>query len=129
MEEVKPEDLLEWAGKRSLVEVVWKLWRGEWPEESEREKVEVMMTLVVDQTAESPSARAVRGKASEGADLVRSVEAGVGAINQQHGGAVSDLAELLLDEKRGESEVVENYLREGKRLPGFGHRIYKTADP
>ena len=48
-----------------------------------------------------------------------------------HGGANQDVMELLLE--CGSTEAaktkVAQMLKDGKKIPGFGHRVYKTFDP
>ncbi len=129
MDTKKENQLIEWAGEKWMVEVVWKLWMGKWPTENEREMVGEMMTTVIDHGPDSPSAQATIAAAKDGRDVIRSVELGVGELNEKHGGAIGGLGRILKHDKRGVGEIVAEYLDGGKRLPGFGHRLYKDTDP
>ena len=69
---------------------------------------------------------------STGAGLHAAVAAAVGAFSGAlHGGAVADVM-MMLDEI-GEVERVADYivgrLARNQPVPGFGHRVYRTADP
>lgn len=65
-------------------------------------------------------------------DLISAVTAGIGALKGPlHGGAPSIVDDML--DAVGTIDNVEPYLRSqldaGKRLMGFGHRVYRTYDP
>jgi len=65
-------------------------------------------------------------------DLHSGITAAIGCLKGPlHGGANQKVMEML--SKIGEHEEVESYIRkmleEGKKVPGFGHRVYKTEDP
>ncbi len=70
--------------------------------------------------------------ASTLSDLVSSVTGAIGALKGPlHGGAPAKVAEML--EAIGTREQAEPWLRheleQGRRIMGFGHRVYKTDDP
>ena len=71
--------------------------------------------------------------ASTMADVYNSITAGIGALaGPLHGGANQDVMEVLieLDESGLDpQEWVEQAIEEGRRIPGFGHRVYKVKDP
>ena len=48
-----------------------------------------------------------------------------------HGGANQEVMQLLLDCGNAETAVkkVREMLNDGEKIPGFGHRVYKTFDP
>jgi citrate synthase len=66
------------------------------------------------------------------ADLYSAVVAGIGALKgPSHGGANQDVMSLLTtlgDRAKVEPEVMAR-LAKKVRIPGFGHRVYKTYDP
>jgi len=129
MKQIEPSKLLDFVKEKSLVEVVLYYWLGRWVEEKERQILEEMMVLIVDHGDGPPSAVATSGAAKGGADLLRSVEAGVSKIDASHGGAIEGLMKILVEDERNESELVGDYLGKGERIPGFGHRIYTDFDP
>lgn len=67
------------------------------------------------------------------ADLYSSVTGGIGALSGPlHGGANQDVMEMLfeVDESdKGPVEWAEDARDDGVRIPGWGHRVYKTKDP
>jgi citrate synthase len=78
------------------------------------------------------SAFSARVIASTGADLGSAVLGALGALSGPlHGGAPSRARAMLAE--IGSKENADAWLRSsveaGERLMGFGHRVYKTADP
>jgi len=75
---------------------------------------------------------AARVTAATLADMHAAVTAALAALKGPlHGGANQDVMELLLECKTPENaeKQVEEMLNGGKKVPGFGHRVYKTFDP
>ncbi len=69
---------------------------------------------------------------STGADLAAAVCGAVGALSGPlHGAAPSRVLDML--DHIGGPERAEGWIRDaverGERIPGFGHRVYKTDDP
>src|ERR671916_2294000 len=70
--------------------------------------------------------------ASTGADVAAALSGGVGALSGPlHGGAPSRVLKMLDEvEQRGDAERwVKQALDSGRRLMGFGHRVYRAEDP
>ncbi len=75
---------------------------------------------------------ACRIVASTLSDMHSAITAGIGALKGPlHGGANQRAMEMLLEiEQHGDAEAwVEGALAEGKKIMGFGHRVYRTEDP
>lgn len=96
--------------------------------------LDMIFTLHADHE-QNCSTSTVRMVASSHANLFASAAAGVCALwGPRHGGANQAVIEMLEEiEKSGDDgtkfmEAVKNR-REGKRLMGFGHRVYKDYDP
>jgi citrate synthase len=75
---------------------------------------------------------ACRVTAATLADIHTSVTSALGALKGPlHGGANQDVMEMLLE--AGDADTLESNVRkalaEGKKIPGFGHRVYKVFDP
>ncbi|OQP86910.1 citrate synthase [Rhizobium rhizosphaerae] len=78
------------------------------------------------------SAFAVRVVASTGASLGACLSAGLSALSGPLHGGTTSLVELLFSEMdaRGDAQsVIEERLRRGDGVPGFGHPLYPQGDP
>ena len=73
--------------------------------------------------------------ASTLADLHTAITSGIGTLSGSlHGGANQDVMEMLkeLDDSEADPdplEWVETAIENGRRIPGFGHRVYNVKDP
>ncbi|MGH2684726.1 MAG: citrate synthase [Actinomycetota bacterium] len=104
---------------------------GEVPSEDQARAVEQYLLLTIDHgfNASTFTARVIT---STGADLGSAIIGAIGALSGPlHGGAPSRALDMLDD--IGGPENAEEWLRDavesGKRLMGFGHRVYRTDDP
>ena len=75
---------------------------------------------------------AARVTAATEADMHAAITSATAALKGPlHGGANQDVMELLL--KCGDADTAEKTVRQmlasGQKIPGFGHRVYKTFDP
>lgn len=105
--------------------------RGEVPAEEHTRALERYLILTIDHGFNA-STFAARVITSTGADLGSAVVGALGALSGPlHGGAPSRALDML--DEIGTPERAEAWLREavesGKRLMGFGHRVYRTDDP
>lgn len=70
--------------------------------------------------------------ASTRSDMVSAITGAIGAMKGPlHGGAPGPVLDMLLDIKTVENAEpwVRNELAAGRRIMGFGHRVYKVRDP
>ncbi|WP_050033058.1 citrate synthase [Halorubrum halophilum] len=67
------------------------------------------------------------------ADVYSGVTGGIGALSGPlHGGANQDVMEVLQEVDASDKDPVQwvkDAREEGRRIPGFGHRVYKVKDP
>ncbi|MGM0845671.1 MAG: citrate synthase/methylcitrate synthase [Bacillota bacterium] len=78
------------------------------------------------------SAFSARVTASTESDLVSAITSAVGTMKGPlHGGAPSGVIDLLdtIGTKERAESVIREKLKNGEKLMGFGHRVYKTHDP
>jgi len=104
---------------------------GEAPEPEHARAVEQYMISTIDHgfNASTFTARVIT---STGADLGSAVTGAIGAMSGPlHGGAPSRALDML--DAIGQPENADPWIRDavehGKRIMGFGHRVYKTDDP
>jgi citrate synthase len=107
------------------------LMTGEEPSEAAAKALETYWVTVVDHgmNASTFTARVI---ASTRSDVYSAVTGAIGALKGPlHGGAPGPVLDMLLDIKSVDraDQWVRNELAEGRRLMGFGHRIYKVRDP
>jgi len=104
---------------------------GEVPDNDAARAVEQYQISTIDHgfNASTFTARVIT---STGADLGAAVVGAIGALSGPlHGGAPSRALDML--DAIGKPENAEPWVRDavehGKRIMGFGHRVYKTEDP
>jgi len=104
---------------------------GRVPDEASRRALDATLILYADHelNASTFACRVVTGTLS---DLYSAVVAGIGALKGPlHGGAIDDAMRLFQD--IGSVDNVRSYvdaaLEQKRRLPGFGHRVYRVLDP
>jgi citrate synthase len=93
--------------------------------------IRAAMVLSADHELNS-SAFAVRVVASTGASLAACLIGGLSALSGPLHGGTASLVEILFEEAErvgDATKVVEERLRRGDRLPGFGHPLYPGGDP
>jgi citrate synthase len=104
---------------------------GRKPDDIMERAFDVALTLHADHELNA-STFAARVTAATLSDIYSSVTSAIGALKGPlHGGANQDVIRLLLD--AGEAEVaverVKDTLNKKMKIPGFGHRVYRTEDP
>ncbi len=133
------EKHLEVAQKKDFAEMIFEMFGERSPNDGEpirqaqgKLKVfELILNLTIDHGSETPSAVAVIEAARAGKTISESVAAGILQINDTHGGAGEGCMEILYkikNEKLNIKNFVAECLAVKKRIPGYGHRIYKI-DP
>lgn len=104
---------------------------GNKPDDLMERAFDVALTLHADHELNA-STFAARVTAATLSDIYSSVTSAIGALKGPlHGGANQDVIKLLLD--AGEAEIaverVKDTLNKKMKIPGFGHRVYRTEDP
>lgn len=108
-----------------------RMLRGEAPSEYEAKALDTSFLLYLDHGLNA-STFACRVVASTLADLHSALTAGVAALSGPlHGGANEQAMRMI--EEIGSIDRVDVYLDEaleqGRKIMGFGHRVYRTEDP
>ena len=137
---VRGHDLVSLMHDGSYGQVVGLLLGGRMPDEGERHLIEAMLIAIADHGAGAPSAATARMAATGNRQAPEAaVAAGVLAIGDAHAGAGMLLMQIIADalarasrEGRTIADIALATAVEarqaGRRLPGFGHRLY-TEDP
>jgi citrate synthase len=105
---------------------------GKKPDEVMEHTFDVALTLHADHEFNA-STFAARVTAATLSDIYSSVTSAIGALKGPlHGGANEDVIRLLLEVGGEADEAVANVkakLDKKVKIPGFGHRVYRTEDP
>lgn len=101
------------------------------PTVRELELFDLLLKLSIDHGTDTPSAKSTIEAARRGASIGEAVGEGMRMINEHHGGAQEPLMRIFYEIASGKTSAensVEKLLRDKKRVPGFGHRMYEK-DP
>ncbi|MFJ8212810.1 citrate synthase [Streptomyces sp. NPDC096033] len=126
-----PEAAPEHPGDGRLAWRLWSRLTAREPDPVAVDALDLALALLVDHDL-AASTLAVRVAASARAHPYAVVSAGLGALEGPLHGAAGRLAHRMLAEvleRGGAAPVVAEYLRAGRRVPGFGHRLYRGEDP
>ncbi len=122
-------DLTKLAGTKSFVSAIYLILKGEMPDKNSEEMLDSMLTIAIDHGVEPSSVVAARNVYSGGSPLQAAVAAGVLTFGEYHGGAIEESMKTLKKYMgEGAKKLVDDFNKEGKRVSGFGHRLY-TTDP
>ncbi|MDN4606777.1 citrate synthase/methylcitrate synthase [Sporosarcina highlanderae] len=122
---VEPDDNLSHTAN-----FLWML-NGEKPTEVHIEALETYLKLTMEHGMNA-STFAGRVTISTESDLTAAVTSALGTMKGPlHGGAPSGVIDLLeeIGNQNNIRPVIEQKLKQGERIMGFGHRVYKTEDP
>ncbi len=106
--------------------------RGEAPDARTEKMFDVSLTLHADHEYNA-STFAARVTAATLSDMYSAITSAIGALKGPlHGGANEEVMKMLLaipSVDDAEKAIREKYFDHKKKVPGFGHRVYKTMDP
>lgn len=129
----------ELIGTSSFPDMIWLMLRGERPGEWQARLLEAALVASVDHGPHAPSIAISRMATSCGLPINGAIASAVNTLDDVHGGAGEQAAELFLDidsrvrEGAGLVEATDAALAAhiaafGKFIPGFGHRFH-PIDP
>jgi citrate synthase len=104
---------------------------GKEPDPIAARAIDTYWVTVIDHGMNA-STFAARVIASTRSDMVSAVTGAIGALKGPlHGGAPGPVLEMLKDIESADraEQWVRNELAAGRRIMGFGHRVYKVRDP
>ncbi|HXK03928.1 MAG TPA: citrate synthase [Verrucomicrobiae bacterium] len=104
---------------------------GKRPDDVMERAFDVALTLHADHELNA-STFAARVVAATLSDIYSAITAGIGALKGPlHGGANQDVINWLLKlgDEDSAKDAVKGTLAKKVKIPGFGHRVYRTEDP
>ena len=117
--------------KMSFGENFLYLLRGRVPDEEERAAFDLLLLLHLEHGFNA-STFATRVTASTLSNMHAALTSGLGTLKGKlHGGANERAIDIFarIDDIDTIEEYIEGMLNDGKRIMGFGHRVYKVEDP
>jgi len=114
----------------TIVERFMIRWRGE-PDPRHVQAVDSYFVAAAEHGLNSSTLTA-RVSASTGTDVAAAISGAIGTLSGPlHGGAPARVLSMIEDVEGGDdpSTYVRRALDNGKRLMGFGHRVYRAEDP
>lgn len=123
--------LAEGSRQASIAARLWARLCARAPRPAELTALNAALVLLADHEM-AASTLGARVAASTWADLYLVLQTGLGVLSGPlHGGAGESLRTMLNDITSGSpaAEVIGKRLREEPRLAGFGHPLYRSADP
>lgn len=129
----------------SFSDMVYLLLKGELPSSKESKMLNYILVSFCDHGVTSPSTQTSRLIASSGSPLNVALSGGLLSFGKNHAGAIENSMKLFQDTftdsmysdidyfsdlkiEEVANNIVDNYLGNNKKVPGFGHR-YHTKDP
>lgn len=126
------EDHLEVSKQKTFSQMIFELLSERNPNSEELKLFDLMLNLSIDHGPQTPSAIVTIEASKQGKTISEAVSEGILQINDSHGGAIEPAMENLYKVNQSQSSVgdlIKDYIDQDKKLPGFGHRIYKDIDP
>lgn len=125
---VRGEKLLSLIGKMSFTDAIFFVLKGVKPTEAQTGLLDVILVSAINHGLEAPSAFVPRIVASTGNSVNSAIASGVLSIGDYHGGAIEECMKILYSNKSAADTVID-IVQAGKRMPGYGHKVYKDSDP
>ncbi len=127
---VRGYELMELVENLTFSQAIFLVLKGELPTKEQARMMDAILVAPIEHGVSVPSAYSSRVSISTGQPLNAAIAAGILSIGEFHGGAIEQAAKLY-QENSGKSgkQIIEDYSKAGKRVPGYGHKIYKESDP
>jgi len=125
------EEIVQPKSEYSFSENFLYMFRGKPTDKIEKEAIDRYMILHADHGLNA-STFAARVTASTLSDVYSSVTSAVGTLRGKlHGGASERVMHMLsdVDNVKDVEDYIQGLLFDGKKIMGFGHRIYTVNDP
>jgi citryl-CoA lyase len=134
--ELRGHQLTELIAEADFIATFFLSLTGRKPLPAERKILNAILVASLDHGLSPASGFVPRVVASSGTEMLACMATSLLALGPYHGGAITGAMEVfqLVDgyseDKEAAAEwLVTSYLKQKKRIPGFGHPVYKKADP
>ncbi len=125
---VRGRKLTELIGEHSFSEGILFILRGKKAEKKEVALMDALLMTFLEHGVEVPSAFVPRVIASTGNPMNAALAGGLLGFGDFHGGAIEKAAQYL-QSKDEPADIVASALARKERIFGFGHKVYREADP
>ena len=129
---VRGYKITEMMQKLSFTEAAFLTIAGDKPSKEQAELFNTLLVSAVDHGPGPLYTQNARNSASAGATTAGSIAAGVLGVGDYNGGAVEGAATIFetgVDKRMPAEEIVDDFRSAKRRMPGYGHKIYKDGDP
>ncbi|MBL8271667.1 citryl-CoA lyase [Steroidobacter sp.] len=134
---VRGYPIQELIGRVSFPDMIWLMIRGELPSRAQSDLLEAALVASVDHGPHAPSISIARMAITCGIDLNNAMASAINVLGDTHGGPGQQCMELYEEIRAAGGDdltattdrVLADYIaRNGKIIPGFGHRFH-PVDP
>ena len=122
-------DFISKCKDTGLASMIFEMLSERVPLPKEAEIFELILKLSIDHGPNTPSSIPVILSAKAGETISYSVARGIEKIDDSHGGAGENAMRLFYKIKENNlkvGDVISEYVKNKIRVPGFGHRLYKS---
>ncbi len=124
---IRGYDLNELIGNLSFSEMIYLILRGELPKENDAKMLDAILVACTEHSIAPPSIISARTAVSSGNPFNVGIAAGILSIGEHHGGAVEHAARIFQENAdKNPKDLVKKMKEEGKRIAGYGHKVYTT---
>lgn len=131
--DIRGKPIQELIGNVSFVDMIWLMLRADLPSKGQSKLLESALVAGVDHGPQAPSIAAARMAITCGVGLNNAMASAVNMLGDVHGGAGEQAVELYHHIKSFNGDIhdaLEQWTeKNGKIIPGFGHRFHKPVDP
>ena len=131
--DIRGRPIQELIGNVSFIDMIWLMLRGDMPSKGQSKLLESALVAGVDHGPQAPSIATARMAITCGVGLNNAMASAVNMLGDVHGGAGEQAVELYQLVKKRDGNVkkalTEWTEKNGKIIPGFGHRFHKPVDP
>ena len=128
--EIRGEKLTDLIKDSTFTQSIFLILQSRKPNDNELAMLDAILVSGLDHGPGPASGFVPRVVVSTGNTVNAALAAGVLAIGDYHGGAIEGAMQaLMLHKTIAPADLVKQSLESSKRLAGFGHKLYKDADP